>query len=257
MMARLKKQGNGARAVDTPWPSTRERLIATTADHLGQLGPRGVELRAVCQELGVSPSLVNYHFANPAELIYAATLYGYRGHVLDQRRGLDKARTGAQAVTQWVLTTIEWKRRCTGLAAVIDYPMLALGTRSEATPDDFVKALTALSRENVTTLGSGVYALLTDKPVCRISTARVAALIRLNREFAYWISTVGFAGQGAGTWIAGRKPYGRLWKAFGFDPDSQIRSTLDELTAKMAGAGAGVMPDPDGLAIGPDEQSTD
>lgn len=234
-------------------PSTRELLIATTARHLAVSGPRGVEFRAVCQEIGVSPSLVNYHFENPAELIYHAALYGYRAHVLKQREGLEKARTGAQAVERWVLTTIEWKRDSTGLAAVIDYPMLALGAKDEATPDDFVKSLTALSRENVTTLGSGVYALLTDKPARRISTARVAALIRLNREFAFWISTVGFGGQGAGMWIAGRRPYGRLWRAFGFDPDSQIKSSLRELTAKMAGAGAGTVPDPDELKIGPDE----
>lgn len=247
-MARLKKQ-------TAPDVTTRERLIATTADHLAVSGPRGVELRAVCQELGVSPSLVNYHFANPAELIYDAALYGYRSHVLAQREALERAKTGRKAVEQWVLTTIAWKRDRTGLAAVIDYPMLALGAKGETTPDDFVKSLTALSRENVTTLGSGVYALLTDKPVRRISTARVAALIKLNREFAFWISTVGFGGQGAGMWIAGRKPYGRLWKAFGFDPDSQIRSSINELTAKMAGTGAGVVPDPDELKVGRDEES--
>ena len=59
-----------------------------------------------------------------------------------------------------VLGTIEWKRSSPGLAAVIDYPMLALGGRDETIPDAFLKDLTALSRENVTTLGSGVYALL-------------------------------------------------------------------------------------------------
>lgn len=234
-------------------PSTREQLIATTARHLAVSGPRGVEFRAVCQEIGVSPSLVNYHFENPAELIYHAALYGYRAHVLKQRDELEKSKTGAKAVERWVLTTIEWKRESTGLAAVIDYPMLALGAKDESTPDDFLKSLSALSRENVTTLGSGVYALLTKRPARRISTARVAALIKLNREFAFWISTVGFGGQGAGMWIAGRKPYGRLWKAFGFDPDSQIQSSLRELTAKMAGAGIDSVPDPDDLTIGPDD----
>lgn len=239
--------------VEAPAPSTRERLIATTAEHLAAYGPRGVEFRAVCQEIGVSPSLVNYHFENPAELLYHAALYGYRTHVVQQRAALEKAKTGEQAVERWVLNTIRWKRERTGLAAVIDYPMLALGHRDEKTPEDFVKSLTALSRENVTTLGSGVLAVLTDKPPKRISTARVAALIRINREFAFWISTVGFASQGAGTWIAGRRPYGRLWKAFGFDPDTQINSTLSALVARLKAEPGDSIPDPDTLVVSGDD----
>ena len=229
--------------------TTRDRLIATTAQHLAVSGPRGVELRSVCEELGVSPSLMNYHFENPGELLCLAALHGYREHVAAQREALESSRDGREAVERWVLMTIEWKRTSPGLAAVIDYPMLALGAKGETLPDAFLKELTTLSRENVTTLGSGVYALLAGKPVRRISTGRVAAMVRLNREFAYWISQVGFGGQGAGMWIAGRKPYGRLWKAFGFDPDKQVRASLDELVAKMDGA-ATSMPDPDDL---PDE----
>lgn len=235
--------------------STRERLIATTAEHLAASGPRGVEFRAICKEIGVSPSLVNYHFASPAELLYHAALYGYRAHVLEQRSALDEASDGKSAVETWVLQTIAWKRSSTGLVAVIDYPMLALSSKDDATPDEFIKALSSLSRENVTTLGSGVYALLTGKAPRRISTARVAALIRLNKEFAFWISVVGFASQGAGTWIAGREPYGRLWQAFGFEPDRQILSTLDALVARLAAEPGESIPDPDGLVISPEHDS--
>jgi hypothetical protein len=76
----------------------------------------------------------------------------------------------------------------------------------------------------------------------------VAALIRINREFAYWITLVGFGGQGAAMWVAGRKPYGFLWKAFGFDPDRQVRSTLNELVARMRATPPGVLPPEDEVA---------
>lgn len=218
---------------------TRERIIAATTRHLGTLGPRGVELRAVCLELGISPSLVNYYFSSPAELLWRAAIHGYAAHVSAQRDLFAAARDGAQAVETWVLQTIAWTRENPGIAAVIDFPMLALSTEGMATSDRYVKDLSALSRENVTTLGSAVWSLMSGRPPVRLSTPRVAAMIRVHREFAFWISTVGFGGMGAAMWIAGRKPYGILWRAFGFSPDRQIRSTLRELIARIAATGGG------------------
>jgi hypothetical protein len=49
-------------------------------------------------------------------------------------------------------------------------------------------------------------------------------------------------------WIAGRKPYSPLWKAFGFSPEKQIRSTVQELIARMSKAPAHSIPDLDALA---------
>lgn len=224
-------------------PSTRDRIVAKAAEHLAVVGPRGLELRAVCLDLGVSPSLVNYHFSSPGEVVWRAALYGYEAHILEQKQAFDRAEDGRQALEQWVLNTIEWKRTQTGLAAVIDYPMLALGAEDEGGADEFVKALSGASRANVTTLGCAVYSVMTGRAPKRLSTARVAALIKLNREFAYWISLVGFGGQGAAMWVAGRKPYGFLWKAFGFDPDSQIRATLNEVVVRMQASGGAGLPD--------------
>lgn len=60
-------------------------------------------------------------------------------------------------------------------------------------------------------------------------------------------------GMGAAMWIAGRKPYGMLWRAFGFSPDRQIRSTLRELIARIAAGGGGTI-DPFALPEdGPEE----
>lgn len=229
-------------------PSTRKRLIEATAAHLARYGPRAVEFRAVCQELDVSPSLVNYHFEAPSELIWEAALFGYRRHVNGQRHSLERAPDGKLAVENWVLNSIEWKRTEPGITAVIDYPMLALSTEDEKTSNRYVKDLSGPSRENVTTLGSAIYSLMTGKEPKRLSSARVAALITLNRQFAFWISAVGFGGLGAATWIAGRKPYRPIWKAFGFDADKQIKSTLGELVSGIAAAGGTTLPAEEELA---------
>ena len=141
---------------DDAEPGTRERIIAQAAEHLARLGPRHVELKAVCADVGVSPSLVNYHFTGPSEVIWEAALFAYETHVIAQGQALEDAADATEAVEQWVLATIEWKRRSTGVAAVIDYPMLALGEAGLETPDAFIKTLSGLSRANVTTLGSAV-----------------------------------------------------------------------------------------------------
>ena len=144
---------------------TRERIIATTARHLGELGPRALELKTVCGELEISPSLVNYYFASPAELIWLAAIYGYTEHVAAQQAAFDRAKTGAAALEGWVRGTIDWTRANPGLAAVIDFPMLALSTEGLATADQFTKDLSGLSRDNVTTLGSAVWSLMKGQPL--------------------------------------------------------------------------------------------
>lgn len=226
-------------------PSTQDRIIEATSRHLAELGPRAVEVRAICLELDLSPSLVNYYFSSPGELIWRAALLGYERHVEEMKRRFAKARTGKEAVEGWVLGTIEWTRANPGIAAVIDFPMLALSTEDGKATDAFVKEMSAPSRANVTTLGSAIYSLMTGKPPRRLSTARVAALIKLNSEYAFWISTVGFGGQGAAMWVAGRKPYNFVWKAFGFSPDRQIRSTLRGLVAQISEKGDAGLPEVD------------
>jgi AcrR family transcriptional regulator len=225
--------------------STEERIIEATARHLAELGPRAVEVRAICLELDVSPSLVNYYFSSPGELIWRAALFGYEQHVKQMKRRFGRAKDGREAVEGWVLGTIDWTREHPGIAAVIDFPMLALSTEDGVTTDAFVKQMSGPSRANVTTLGSAVYSLMTGKPPRRLSTARVAALIKLNTEYAFWISTVGFGGQGAAMWVAGRKPYNFVWKAFGFSPDKQIRSTLRGLVAQISANGDAGLPEVD------------
>lgn len=213
--------------------NTRERLIETTSAHLARLGPRSVELRAICVELGISPSLVNYHFESTGELLWLAAVHGYARHVDRQRQQVQTAADGAKAVERWLRGTIDFKRTATGIAAVIDYPQLAFAGDDAIDPDDYAKQISDLSRENVAVLGSAVLAAMTGRPVRMVSPQRVALLIKTNRDFAFWISTVGFGGQGAATWIAGRKPYSALWRIFGFSPDKQITSTIDELVARL------------------------
>ena len=150
---------------------TRERLIVAAGQHLAARGTRAVELRAICVELGISPSLVNYHFQSPEQLLWLAAIRAYGQHVHSQQELVATSGTGADAV--------------------------------EA--------------------------------------------IKTNSEFAYWITVVGFASQGAGMWIAGRKPYSPLWRAFGFSPDKQIRTTVQELIARMAKTPTNAIPDPDTL----------
>jgi hypothetical protein len=49
-------------------------------------------------------------------------------------------------------------------------------------------------------------------------------------------------------WIVGRKPYRPIWKAFGFDADKQIKSSLGELVSGIAAAGGTTLPAEEELA---------
>lgn len=225
---------------------TRERLIIAAGQHLAVRGPRAVELRAICVELGISPSLVNYHFQSPEQLLWLAAVRAYAQHVQAQEALVAEAPSGEAAVAAWVNGTVNWMRDNPGIASIIDFPQQALADLDDV--DEFVKELSHLSRSNVAALGSAILATVKRRPVRMMSAQRVALLIKTNSEFAYWISIVGFASQGAGMWIAGRRPYSPLWRAFGFSPDKQIRATVQELIARMTQTPANAMPDPDSLS---------
>lgn len=212
--------------------STRDLIVATASTHLAERGPRGVELRAVCEELEISPSLVNYYFTSPGEVLWEAAVFGYARYVERQEDDMRRAADGEAALRKWVKNALAWTKDNPGIAAVIDFPLIAL-TDGEGDPQRFAEALSPHSRKNVALLGSAIYALMTGKDVRLLSSARVAAMIRFNGEYAYWMSTVGFSTLGAAMWIAGRKPYGLIWRAFGFDPDSQVNASIDEAVRRI------------------------
>ncbi|MGI9116067.1 MAG: TetR/AcrR family transcriptional regulator [Gaiellales bacterium] len=212
--------------------STRDRIIATASAHLATGGPRGVELRAVCEELDISPSLVNYYFASPGEVIWEAAVLGYSRYVEEQEAAMRSCADGEAALRGWVEHALAWTRANPGIAAVVDFPMVALNEHG-ADAERFASALSPHSRKNVALLGSAVFALMTGKELRILSSTRVAAMIRINAEYAYWVSTIGFSTLGAAMWVAGRKPYGLIWRAFGFDPDSQVSSSIDEAVRRI------------------------
>jgi len=222
---------------------TKDRIVSVTAEHLARLGPRALELRAICTEIDISPSLMNYYFKSTEDLIWQAALHSYGEHVASQAGALLGAADGRQAVEGWIRQTIEWTREHPGIAALIDFPMLAVEGQGGADPEDLTRDLADLSRRNVATLASAVYAQLTGRPVRPLGVTKVGLLIKTNASFAYWTSIVGFASLGASMWVAGRRPHSFLWRAFGFSPDSQIDDVVSEVLARIdadgrQGAGA-------------------
>jgi len=211
---------------------TKARIVSTTSEHLARLGPRALELRAICAEVDVSPSLVNYYFRSTEDLIWQAALHSYGGHVAGQAESLLQAADGRQALEGWIRRTIEWTREHPGIAALIDFPMLALEGQG-ADPEDLTRDLADLSRRNVATLASAIYAHLAERPVRALSVTKVGLLIKVNASFAYWTSMVGFASLGAAMWVAGRRPHSFLWRAFGFSPDAQIDDVIDQVLARI------------------------
>jgi len=226
------RQGRRRRGA-TGEPRTKERIVAVAAVHLARLGPRAVELRAICTELDISPSLVNYHFRSTEDLLWQAALHSYGSHVAEQSRLLESAVNGRAAVEGWIRQTIEWTRTNPGIAALIDFPMLALEGEDGADPEELTRDLADLSRRNVATLASAIYAMITDRPVRSLGAARVALLIKTNATFAYWTSIVGFGSLGAAMWVAGRRPHSFLWRAFGFSPDAQIDDVVRDLLTRI------------------------
>lgn len=225
--------GRRRRRTSAGEPGTKDRIISVTTTHLAKLGPRALELRAICAELDLSPSLVNYYFRSTEDLLWQAAMHSYGAHVARQAQSLKSAPDGRSAVEGWIRQTIEWTRANPGIAAMIDFPMLALEGEDGADPEELTRDLAELSRRNVATLASAIHAMLTFGPVRALGPAKVALLIKTNATFAYWTSMVGFGSLGAAMWVAGRRPHSFLWRAFGFSPDAQIDDVVRDLLVRI------------------------
>ncbi len=171
----------------------REALIAATLAVISSDGSASFQPNETCRELGLSRSLVNFHFGGREGLIAEAMAVGYEQYVAELRRAAETAGDDpVDCLLAWVDRQIEWTIDNPGLAAVLNFQREASGIRSELHPSVTARLEAA---------GTGNFALLVEL----VGAARASRGIDSSSNAVGLDSAiVGWLTLGMSVWLAGR-----------------------------------------------------
>ena len=114
----------------------REALLELTIERIATLGPARVQPQALCVELGLSKSLVNFHFGGRDGLIgEALTVAGERYVDFLSRISDDAGPTAMDRLLAWVDGQIEWTVAHPGTACGLNFFEAGSSINSEISPD--------------------------------------------------------------------------------------------------------------------------
>lgn len=111
-----------------PRNEARLAILEVALAHLCERGPANVHPKEICEELGLSKALVNYHFGGRDGLITEAMVLGYERYV-DRLWAVAEA-AGDDPVVRllaFIDTQVEWTSEHAGLAAALNFPSVASG----------------------------------------------------------------------------------------------------------------------------------
>lgn len=102
---------------------TAGAILERAIHHLSERGPVGIQPNAICEELGISRALVNYHFGGRDGLIGQAMVASYERYVdLLWEAANDAGDRPLERLMAWIDRQVEWTRENAGLAAALNFP---------------------------------------------------------------------------------------------------------------------------------------
>lgn len=130
----------------------REALIEATLASLAIHGPAKVQPSEICEQLGLSKALVNYHFGGREGLIAESMALGYERYVdtlwaAAQAAGPDPL----ERLMAWFTAQVHWTVAHPGLAVALNFPHHAAGLPDPVDPE-IQERLSASGSRNFTNL---------------------------------------------------------------------------------------------------------
>jgi len=104
----------------------RRAILERTIELVHEMGPASVHPNEICAELGLSKSLVNFHFGGRDGLLAEAIASSYVAYVTTLQVAAEAA--GPDPVARllgWVEAQVEWTSAHPGLAAALHFPVEA------------------------------------------------------------------------------------------------------------------------------------
>jgi AcrR family transcriptional regulator len=205
-------------------PSMREKIILVSIDDLGRVGPATFNVKLVCEALGVSYSLINHHFGNRDELIAEASIRWYETYVQALWKAANAAPRDAEArLRAWLMESVVWASRYSGLAAVMNYPTASLDV-THLLRDKWQEQLSTFGELNLARLLWLIRELRANEVTdTKLEIGNLPAVqLRSDPSLMALNASVGWSILGLAVWSAGRHlPTGRV-----FDENVELQAAV-------------------------------
>jgi AcrR family transcriptional regulator len=139
----------------TPQNEGRSALVEATILAISEFGPGSVHPNELCRELGLSKSLVNFHFGGRDGLIAEALAVSYERYVASLWEIAEAAGpTAFDKLLAWIMGQVEWTIEHPGIAAGLNFPREAGGLTASIDDELYQRINTAgnLNFHNLNTL---------------------------------------------------------------------------------------------------------
>ena len=110
----------------SPKPKAKDLLVEETLKQISCEGAFSVQPKQICEKLGLSKALVNYHFGGRGGLILEAIVMGYERYVDTLMLAAESCKGSAtDKLLAWIQAQIDWTAANPGLAAALNFPTYA------------------------------------------------------------------------------------------------------------------------------------
>jgi AcrR family transcriptional regulator len=107
-----------------PNPSTREKMMFVTVDDVTRIGPVSFNAITMCDEVGVSDGLLNFHFGSRNELLAETLVWVYQRFVNEIAESVGKAKQNPEAkLRAWITAVHQGFLKMGGWGVLVNYPI--------------------------------------------------------------------------------------------------------------------------------------
>lgn len=178
---------------------SRKELLTATQSALAQHGANGVQLKQLCSDLGLAPSLVNYHFGSADQLMAEAVVEAYEQYVAQNAAAVEAAGSDPETrLRAWILSQFEWTRAHPGIAAILNFG-LSSPTVGNAITGKLADRLAATSGANLSLAAR----LVRDLRAGVFSNESIGGVDAADEELAELTTLMMWTTLGVSTWAAG------------------------------------------------------
>lgn len=202
-------QHPGGRKARTPalrYGDSRRAILEATGETLSKYGPNAVNIGELCQRLGLSPSLVNYHFGNRNGLLAEAVVHEMEECVAEMnRRTFTFDGDPVRQLRERIEFRLAWTADHAGIEAMTNYAFIMDPAGEILTGEMEVRA-GQVTASDLTALHAVLYGIYEGKtrraPVRETEALAVPELLDLTAYMA-------LAVLGVMTWATGQHPSNR------------------------------------------------
>lgn len=205
---------------------SRTELLDATRAALATEGANSVQLKYICEKLGIAPSLVNYYFGSAEKLMAEASVVSYEEYVDLNKAAVASAGEDPEArLRAWIQSQMTWTIAHPGIAAILNYG-LANPNVGSAMSDDLAARIHKASTRNTLLATTLVRDFINGRySPERLTSEEVGPSLVLDSTMVVMWMTLGVS-----TWAAGQHLPTRQYQT-AFAENSITDRAIDQLLA--------------------------